>query len=295
MQSLVILGCGYVGTALAHKAQSEGVAVTAVTRNAETLAGLKQAGIATLQADLTSDAWASQLPSSVDAVVTCISASGGSYASAYVTSQKRIGAWMRSLQSAPAYVYTSSTGVYPDRAGEWVSEPDASAEATPNARILMDAEALAAELGSLSGQWHVLRLAGIYGPGRGYLLKQLREKGNRLPGYGDAYVNLIHRDDIVSALWAVLTQGTRASSGCYNVTDRHPATKQTIVAWLCEQLGLDAPVFDPTMPSVRRAARQSPSGRMPNRRVNAERFAKTFGWQPRYATFRDGFADLINR
>ena len=292
-ESVMIFGCGYVGAALAETLLKAGVRVGALTRNAEKAAQLKQLGVSDVVVEnLHEPAWHQKLSGSYDAVVNCVSSAGGGlegYRQSYVKGQQSILEWAkgRTIQS---YVYTGSTSVYPQDGGVTVDETSDTSDASPTGQLLLESEQVLAEASSSFNAWYVLRLAGIYGMGRHYLLDGLRSGESVIPGSGDYFLNLIHRDDIVSAICTLLAHASPENSGIYNLADNAPATKADAVKWLAEKLNKPLPRFDPTQISPRLNRR---GGRMPSRKISNRKFCKTFGWQPTYPDFRAGYAELL--
>jgi nucleoside-diphosphate-sugar epimerase len=112
-----------------------------------------------------------------------------------------------------------------------------------------------------------------------------------IPGAGDYFLNLIHRDDVVTAICTTLSCHQAEKSGIYNLSDDHPATKAVLAAWLAEQLGQVTPRFDPEHVSPRLQRR---GGRMPSRQISSSKLRETFGWSPQYEDFRAGYRDLLD-
>ena len=90
----------------------------------------------------------------------------------------------------------------------------------------------------------ILRVAGIYGPERGYLLKQYLKNEARIEGRGERILNMIHRDDLIGVIIAALKSG-RAGE-IYNAVDDEPVTQFTFFEWLAGTLGKDLP---PSVPA----------------------------------------------
>lgn len=293
--TLVILGAGYLGEAVGKEGLRRGVRVVAVTRNAETATRLRSMGMETVIADLAEAGWAEQIDPRVDWVVNCVSPGGATaadYRRSHVEGGQRILDWRRRAgREVGSYVYTSSTSVYAQGEGAWVTEESVTSGETEQVRSLLAAEALA--LGSL-GRGVVLRLAGLYGPGRHHLLDALRRGEAELPGRGDVRLNLIHREDACTAIWAALTAGGPDSespdsmpmANIFNVADDGPAPKAEVVRWLAARVGAAMPVFNPQMPAVRR--RQTPDRIIANTRIRRE-----LGWSPQFPTYREGYAALL--
>jgi len=293
-RKLAVLGAGYVGGALTALALRGGMKVTALTRNHAKANQLQHAGAQTVIAQLDAPTWFEQVPRDQDYVVDCVSSAGGGlagYRRSYVAGLDAIRQWASGGATGAHFVFTSSTSVYPQTDGRWVDE-DASAEGCSEAgKILLEAESRVANAGF--EQWQVLRLAGIYGPGRHFLLDALRERRSEFPGSGTDYLNLIHQWDICRAIFQVLLQPDAPESGVYNVADGHPAPKQEIVGWLAEQLGQEAPAFNPEMQTGRASRRTNEQGKLPNRRISAAKLQAATDWRPRYPSYREGFRELL--
>lgn len=290
---MAIFGAGYVGGHLAREARESGWEVYAVTRNPDLVKYLVADRIQAIQADVVYDEWERQLGGDFDLAVSCLSGGGraGGYHHSYVLGNRRLLDWSET-RSIGRWIYTGSTSVYPDRQGDWVDEdtplPDPVGEA---AEALREAEAMFCRLDGRTS-WNVLRLAGIYGPDRHLLLRQLLESDGPLPGFGDYYLNLIHRDDIVRAILAI-AHSPESPSGIFNLSDGHPALKSEIVAWLAEQLGRPFPGFDPRLPSRRRPGGAAGGQRPPNRRIRSDRFMNAFDFNPRFVDFRKGYQQSV--
>lgn len=292
-KTLCILGCGYVGEAVAREALQRGMSVSALTRNPEKAAALRELGLANVVvAELDKGDWHTELAPDFDFVLNCVSSAGGGmdgYRKSYVDGQRSALQWAAQGRVG-TYVYTGATSVYPQSDGELVGEDDVGTELSEAGRILLGAEEV------LLGQSHsginramVLRLGGIYGPGRHHLLDQLRRGETTFAGRGDFIVNYIHRDDIVSAVFACFGAPESIGDRIYNVVDGHFPSKAEIVNWIAAQLGMDKPDFDADRQTKRAGARQGPQGTLPNRRVDAARIRHELGWSPRFADFRPGY------
>jgi nucleoside-diphosphate-sugar epimerase len=316
-ESVIIFGCGYVGTALAKHLLDQGVRVAALTRNpfkanhlskivAEGGSHFDQAvveaskvgsaprvcnaSIEVIEGDLDSNDWHERVKGRYEAVVNCVSSAGGGlagYQKSYVDGQRSILEWAKS-QSIRSYVYTSSTSVYPQDDGALVDESADTSAAPATGQLLLESEAMLAKSGILP-KWYVLRLAGIYGQGRHFLLNQVSEAKGEIPGSGDYAMNMIHLEDIISALCAALC--AEAASDVYNITDDTPTIKADVVAYLAQAMELPTPVFNPEKVSERLKRR---GGRMPHRYVSNAKARKALDWSPIFPSYREGYASLLN-
>jgi nucleoside-diphosphate-sugar epimerase len=287
-----MLGCGYVGSAVADQWLSEGKEVWGVSRNRETLSQVKGAGFHPVVAEVDSDEWHSQVPDSPAIVLNCVSSAGGGvggYKKSYIGGNQSLLIWARNGNPGKI-LYTSSTTVYPFVDGRKVSEDDAGGDLAESGEIVMESERMLLEDELVSSRATVLRLAGIYGPGRHYLLNTLRECKGVLPGRGDFFMNLIFLDDIVSAVQAVV-KSPRSGGRVYNVADGNSPTKEELVRWLAERINCPVPTFDPELLGGRRM-RVNRAGGSPNRRVCIDRIREEIGWKPGFPSFREGFAAL---
>ncbi|MBN8483641.1 MAG: SDR family NAD(P)-dependent oxidoreductase [Sphingomonadales bacterium] len=175
--------------------------------------------------------------------------------------------------------YLSSTGVYGDTQGAWVDETAPTGTGRRTARADADAQWLA--LGA-----RVLRLPGIYGPGRSALDRVREGRAHRID-LPDQVFSRVHVDDIVSG--AVLALDGPA--GAYNLADDEPCSQNAVIEHACRLLGLPLPPLQ----SMDEAG-LSPMARAfyaENRRVANRKARRVLGWQPRYPTYREGLAALL--
>jgi nucleoside-diphosphate-sugar epimerase len=292
---LVIFGCGYVGAEVARQAVARGLAVTALTRNEAKAAALRAAGIRTVIADLAGDDWHGRIEGGAEFVLSCVSSGGGgvdSYRHSYVRGNASILAWARARGSVGTLVYTGSTSVYPQGVGAVVDETAATEGEGERTRALIEAEELVrasttedAGRAAATRRWFVLRLAGIYGPGRSHLIEQVR--AGAVSGTGEPRLNLAHRDDIVSAIWAVLGAPASLANEIFNISDDHPTPKRDVVRWILERTGWPAPRFT----GVPFGGRQ---GLTPDRTISHAKITRVLGWRPRYPSFREGYEKFLS-
>jgi nucleoside-diphosphate-sugar epimerase len=291
--SVLIVGCGYIGSALAERLLAAGVRVGALTRNCKTADALRKLGLAeVVVADLDSHEWHKQINSQYQGVVNCVSSAGGGligYQKSYVEGQKSLLAWAR--QKKPEIIcYTSSTSVYPQDHGDWVDETAATEPASETSAILVESERILLEDALWRGRRYILRLGGIYGPGRHYLIDQVKEGATVLPGMGQYHLNMIHRDDAVGGILAVLDRSALVPDGVYNLCDGQPSKKMDIVSWIAAQMKLPCPSFDPKLASSRVQRR---GGKMPDRKISNHKLQVATCWQPIYSSFKSGYLKLL--
>jgi nucleoside-diphosphate-sugar epimerase len=290
-QRLVIFGCGYVGSAVARAALAAGAQVEALTRNGEKAAALRAAGLTNVVvADLAATDWHGAVAGGADFVLNTVSSGGPeNYRRSYVDGMRSILAWAaRGSRPIGTFVYTSSTAVYPQGGGVSVDETAEASGGTPNGAIMRESEhLLEAVPAAVCARWFILRLAGIYGPGRHHLLDQLRTGTPTLNGSGGHRLNLAHRDDIVAAILACLAAPAGIGSGIFNVADDAPALRREVVGWLAGQIGRAVPAFDGSTTSRRGGLP------MPDRSIANAKLKRVLGWTPRYADYRAGFGEIL--
>jgi len=281
-----IVGCGYVGQAVALRLRACGVRVTALTRNPDTAAALETAGISTMIAELSGEAWHSRVPDGIAAVVNCVSAGGGGlegYRCSYVEGMQSLLRWARTRTGIRTVVYTGSTSVYPLSGGAEIDET-APVGGGERAQFLLQAERLLlAEPGTFRA--FVLRLAGIYGPDRDHLARQVRT--GAISGRPEVHLNLIHRDDAAAGVVAALRAPPGIPGGIYNLADDGAATRGEVVAWLASRLGVPPPVFT----GEEGPRREGPA---PDRVIQSRRAREQLGWRPQYPDFRAGYAGFVS-
>jgi len=287
---LVIFGCGYVGTAVAREALAAGVHVEALTRNAERAAALIKLGVGAVVADLATKSWHQRIAPAPEFVLDCVSSGGGcldGYRRSYVGGVLSILDWAR-RGLLGTLVYTSSTSVYPQIGCALVDETASTAETGGTGRVLLDAEALIQNAGAVCDRWFILRLAGIYGPGRHHLLDQIRDAAVEIQGGGGHRLNLAHRDDIAAAVIAVFASAKEVRNRIFNVSDDAPATRAEVVQWLAAQVGRPAPRF-----TGGGASRGRGFPVLPDRLISNHRLKTELAWQPKYPSFREGYREIL--
>ena len=285
----MIFGCGYVGSAVAAEGVARGLRVTALTRNAARAVLLRTGGIEAVEADLATDEWHERVPAAPEFALDCVSSGGGgleSYRRSYVDGMASIASWAEERGAVGTFVYTSSTSVYPQGDGARVDEAAPTADAGERGQVLLEAEQRVREAPGAWMRWFILRLAGIYGPGRHHLLEQVR--AGEVAGVGEHRLNIAHRDDIAAAIWSCFGAPPTVANEIFNVADDAPAPKADVTGWLARQLGRPAPRFTGAPAGGRRTT-------TPDRVIVNAKLKATLGWRPRFPTYRDGYKSLLSR
>jgi nucleoside-diphosphate-sugar epimerase len=185
------------------------------------------------------------------------------------------------LLAGKRLAYLSSTGVYGDAQGAWVDESAPIGTGRRTARADADARWLA--LGT-----HVLRLPGIYGPGRSLFDRLADGRAHRIALPGQVF-SRVHVDDIAAAAMLALTGD--APPGAYNVADDLPCSQNAVVEYACRLAGLPLPPLQ-TLDEAGLSA-MARAFYAENRRVANGKARRLLGWQPLYPTYRDGLSSIL--
>jgi nucleoside-diphosphate-sugar epimerase len=230
----VIIGAGYTGGMLAERLVNSGDNVIVTRRQAGAAAAAAQSlippggrlhsgfvrGVVVDLAD--AGTIAGVIPDG--AIVVCTAPPGDDPVA-------EITRLVAAAHSAARIVYVSSTGVYGPANGEWVDE---SAPVAPHTRSGVARAAAEAALGS---HGVALRVAGIYGPGRG-LVARIRAGTYRIIGDGSLHVSRVHVVDVVES---IVRAGTTTIAGAINIADDAPDPIGEVADAIAAQFGLPPP------------------------------------------------------
>jgi len=187
-------------------------------------------------------------------------------------------------------VYLSTVGVYGGRHGDWVDETTPADPHSARSRDRRLAEQSWRDLGVRRGiAVAILRLAGIYGPGRNALTQIARGTARRIVKPGQVF-NRIHVADIAQAIDAAFA---RNASGIFNVADDEPTPAADPIAFAAQLMGVEPP---PEIPFEEAAPSMSPmalSFWQECRRVRNDKLKRELGVNLRYATYREGLRALF--
>lgn len=276
-----IFGAGYSGIAIAREAITAGADVAGTTRSAEKFAALEKEGIRPFVFDgaLTAEIEI-ELATTTHLI---ISIAPGERDAVLAAARDTI------VQQMPALRwigYLSTVGVYGDHDGAWVDETTPDKPESKRSVERAAAEAAWAKLGREANvPVAILRLAGIYGPGRNAFVNLEAGNARRIVKPGQVF-NRIHVADIAGS---ALHLATRDLGGIFNVTDDEPCPPQDVVAYVADLMGVEAPqeiAFDD--------ADMSPMARSfygENKRVSNGRL-KQAGYAFRYPDYRAAFSAM---
>ncbi|MFM7784451.1 MAG: SDR family oxidoreductase [Gammaproteobacteria bacterium] len=270
---VLIAGCGDVGALLGDGLLADGWELTALRRRPQ---GLPR-GFRTIAADLGDPASLAPLAEHAFSHVVFAAAPGGFdaalYRRVYVEGPRNL---LAVLRGEPRVILVSSTGVYHQEDGSRVDEDSPTEPAGFSGRTLLEAEqALRTAIGD---RLSVLRLGGIYGPGRERLLEKVAA-GVGCPREPVRYTNRIHRDDAAGILQFLLLRA--GPGGLWCGVDCDPAPMWEIRQWIAGKLGVR---LDDT--------RESVFQRGGNKRVSNRRLLEA-GYRYCYPDYRAGYGPLI--
>jgi len=278
---VLIAGCGYVGSALARRLVDAKCEVFGLRRSPS---GLPD-GVRPIAADLSERATLRALPADLGAVVYMAAADRfdeAAYKAAYVDGLRNLLAALEEQRQSPRQIlFTSSTAVYGQSEGEWVDETSPTAPRGFSGRCLLEGEQLL-----LASRYPglVVRLGGIYGPGRTRLIESVRSGQARLREGPPHYTNRIHRDDCAGVLGHLLD--LEGPQRIYLGVDCEPADEALVLHWLAERLGVPPPQREPEGGAPN--GRSSGSKRAANDRLLAS------GYRFIYPSFREGYGALLS-
>jgi nucleoside-diphosphate-sugar epimerase len=242
--SLLVIGCGDIGLRAARlwlDQSPDKSNVTGNVRSAASAAMVRAAGFHPWQYDLDGNQ-APQLPAHIEIQKTHI---------LYLTppaqdkaddaaTDRRLENVLAALPAAPqSFTYISTSGVYGDRQGGWVDENTPPAPLTDRAKRRVAAErCLRTWQVSTATRTTILRVPGIYGPGR-LPLEKIKQGAPLILPEEALYTNLIHADDLARVCIAAVERG----SGIYNVGDGNTVTSTEYYLRVARLAGLPTPAF----------------------------------------------------
>ncbi|MDP6466796.1 MAG: SDR family oxidoreductase [Pirellulaceae bacterium] len=280
----LIFGCGYVGSRVARRWLDGGDRVFALTRKPARAAELEELGVFPMIGDVT-ESLTLPLKEDFDTVLYAI---GFDRSSPHTIDEVYVDGLARALAALPIdvqrIIYTSSTGVYGQSAGEWVNEESPCEPQRAGGKAVLAAEQLLANH-PLGARAIVLRLAGIYGPNRVPMLQHV-QRGRPLALTGNSLLNLIHVDDVVEGVLAA--ENSTQLPSRYNIADGCPVRRADFYGELARQLGVDPPCFVEPNRQLPTAQRDLSSKRVRNTRMITDLLPGLL-----YPTYREGLASVI--
>ncbi|WP_028081600.1 SDR family oxidoreductase [Solimonas soli] len=273
----LVAGCGDIGQRVARRLRDLGREVTAIVRDRQKADALRAQGIATRLEDLDAPRDAGEWP----LVFWFAPPSTGDLRDA------RLRGWLAAQRGPVArLVYISTPAVYGDCGGRWIDEDEPIAPRSERGRRRADAEqALRDWQAAGRGEVVILRVPGIYGPGR-LPVERLRQRLPVLRAEESPYSNRIHADDLAEAALHAAVHGRAGRA--YHIADGTPTTMADYFTRCARLLGLPEPpqvsyeearrVLTPAMWSFMEESK----------RLRVERMRGELSFTPRYPDLRTG-------
>lgn len=216
--NIAIIGCGYVGSAVAkYWQQNKTIFITATTTTPERVPFLEQIAQQVVVVKGQDAEGLKSVLQNQDVILLSVGAKNANlYEQAYLHTAQTLVSVLRQTPNVKQVIYTGSYSVYGDRNGEWVDETSSVEPTNDNGQILSDTEQVLLSADSENLRVCILRLGGIYGSGRELVKIFGRFAGTTRPGNGEDVTNWIHLNDIVSAIEFARQHQLQ---GIYNLVD----------------------------------------------------------------------------
>jgi len=288
MEPRFIVGCGQVGREVARRELDEGRTVAALARSAERSNELRALGILPVPGDL----------DRIDTLVNLPIAESGVYYFApppgHGTIDSRMRNFIAAINMAPRprrIVVISTSGVYGDCRGEWVTEDRPPNPDSDRGRRRWNAEQQVLEFGANTGvPVVILRVPGIYGPGR-LPVERLKSGEPVLSEAESPWSNRIHMHDLVRSCRAAMERGR--AGGVYNISDGHPTTMTDFFNRAADALGWPRPAQISRTEAKDRFSAGMQSYLAESKRLDNRRMREELGVQPVYPDLPSGLAASV--
>ncbi len=273
----LVFGCGYLGMCVAQKLNLLGGRVWGVTRSESKTDEFRNRGILPIVADWTDEQSLRQLPN-VDQILIAVSYDRHSGIDRHESQVGGLGNLLRHIPHNTNICYISTTGVYHQSDGGWVDESSPCQPQQEGGQVHLAAEQLLESMRPTE-RWTVLRLSGIYGPGR---IPRVADviAGRPIASPQAGYLNLIHVDDAAAA---VISAWSNAKERLYLASDDRPVVRGDFYREIAKQFAAPDPVF------VEPAADASVKMRSnSNKRIRNDRLKRDLLPELMYPTFIEG-------
>jgi nucleoside-diphosphate-sugar epimerase len=275
MAKVLIVGCGDLGTAIATNLQHEHQ-VIGLRRSIHADPGGMQMMSANVSLPKTLFSLKKLQP---NILIYCVAAAGqtdAQYLAAYVTGLKNVLDTQANNHALSHVFFVSSTRVYGQNNAEIIDEDSPAIPADFAGKRLLEAEIL---LKNMSCKSTSMRLSGIYGKGRLYLVNMAKEI-TKWPAENH-WSNRIHRDDAAGFIAFLVEQVVKnqAVENCYIVTDDMPTLQYEVLTWLAHQQKIDT--FNIKVPATQGGKRLS------NQRL------RNTGFQLQYPNYQAGYGHIL--
>jgi nucleoside-diphosphate-sugar epimerase len=241
-----IIGCGYIGLALAEMLHQKHHFLTCTTINPKSIKKLKKTTQKSLIMRGTDKNEVSLILENNDTIIVTVEAKNSDeFENTYLQTAHTIKECAKEIEAPKKIIFTSKTSVYGNHDGMWVDESAPLKAKDEFAKILIDTENTISSLNDFGWSVAILRLTQVYGGENHEIIDLFKESyKNVLPGHSDYYTNMVHRDDVVGIISYLIDHDIR---GIYNVSDDEHPTRDEFSKKICAKLNLDLPKYDPTL------------------------------------------------
>ena len=252
---VTIIGCGYVGTSLAkYWNPKPGHVVTVTTTTKERVVELEEVAARVVVMKGNDAAAVQSLVHNQDTILVSVApisdrqVTGEIYAETYLPTARNLMASLADTPTMKLVIYLSSCSVYGNKNGDWVDEESPVAPISLHGNILSETEQILLQATCENVRVCILRLGGIYGPGRDMEKRFRSVAGTTLSGTGENFTNWVHLDDIVAAVELIRENRFQ---GIYNLVDDDKITIRELSNQVCDRYNLPKVLWDPSKASIR--------------------------------------------
>lgn len=284
----LVIGCGYLGKRTALRWLAAGETVYALTRSPERAEAWSREGLRPILGDVLKPESFPTAPTEVDCILYAVGfdrSGGAPKRTVYVEGLANILAWLAPVAPKSKLIYVSSSSVYGQLGGDLVDESSLCDPLTEGGRICRDAEALLQAHPAWGPRSAILRMTGLYGPGRIPRRKSI-EEGDAIEVAAEGTLNLIHVDDAAAAVLAAAERAPLPSLYC--ITDDEPVVRRFYYEELARQLHAPPPILVPPPPDAPVAERAASDKKVSNAKARHE-----LAWAPQFPTCREGIAAIL--
>ena len=242
---VAIIGCGYVGTELAQKLCEKKHIVTATTLHPKDLSKIEKVSQKSFILEGSDENAIYEILKDNDVLILSLAAnSSKDYESTYLKTVETLKTCANKLQTEKTIIYISRTKVYGDCNGQWVDESSSLKAKDEESQVLIKTENILLSLKDFGYKVLIFRSSNIYGPERDIpaLFKSIYKQ--IIPGHGDYYTNMIHRDDVVNVILYSLENNLE---GIFNLADDEHPTRKEFMDKIAQKLNVAKPEYDPKL------------------------------------------------
>ena len=274
-KKVAIIGCGYVGKAVASYWYQQGYIVTGTTTREENISDLENIAHNPLIASGDNLEAIKTVVEDQETVLVSIApisdrqVSAKVYAQTYIPTAKNLVTVLNNNSTVKQVIYLTSGSVYGDKKGEWVDETSSLDTESDYGKVLVEAENIISGLNREDIKVCLLRLGGIYGPGRELDKRIGRMAGKTLSGNGENRVAWIHLEDIVKGIEFV---HQKECHGIYNLVNDVKLNSKELCNLICDRQQLERVSWDESKQSF-----SSLNARVDNSKIKQEGYQFTYG------------------